>query len=114
MVRSTLPRWLLHGYLVERWHVLVGLWLAAAAIGTKSIPKCLKIEGPGSPWFVAAKNTAERLNTLAAGPSEVVILADDSVPAKLAALDILIEAEHGLIALRFLQHGQKANMKHAS
>ena len=33
------------------------LAVAAAAFGTKSIPKCLKIEGPGSPWFVAAKKS---------------------------------------------------------
>lgn len=80
------------------------LAVAAAAFGTKSIPKCLKIEGPGSPWFVAAKKyLADEIGSrLPAGPSEVVILADDSVPAKLAALDILIEAEHGADSSAFL------------
>ena len=47
-----------------------------------------KIEGPGSPWFVAAKILADEIGSrLPAGPSEVVIVLDDeTVPAKLAAL----------------------------
>ncbi|MGC6516648.1 MAG: histidinol dehydrogenase [Candidatus Puniceispirillaceae bacterium] len=73
------------------------LAVAAAAYGTQSIPKCLKIEGPGSPWFVAAKKLlADKIDSrLPAGPSEVIILADETVSPKLAALDILIETEHG-------------------
>ena len=73
------------------------LAVAAAAFGTNSIPKCLKIEGPGSPWFVAAKKilSDEIASRLPAGPSEVIVMADDTVSPKLAALDILIESEHG-------------------
>jgi len=80
------------------------LAVAAAAFGTASIPKCLKIEGPGSPWFVAAKKIlADEIGSrLPAGPSEVIVLADDTVPAKLAALDILIESEHGADSSGFL------------
>ena len=71
--------------------------VAAAAFGTESIPKCQKIEGPGSPWFVAAKRLlADKIDSrLPAGPSEVIVLADETANPELAALDILIETEHG-------------------
>ena len=71
--------------------------VAAAAYGTETIPKCLKIEGPGSPWFVAAKQilSSQISSRLPAGPSEVMILVDDTIDPALAALDILIECEHG-------------------
>ena len=78
--------------------------VAAAAFGTPSIPKCRKIEGPGSPWFVAAKRVlADRIwSRLPAGPSEVIIFADGTLDARLAALDILIESEHGPDSSAFL------------
>jgi len=78
--------------------------VAAAAFGTESIPKCRKIEGPGSPYFVAAKRllAGDIGSRLPAGPSEVIIFADDSVDARLAALDILIECEHGADSSGFL------------
>ena len=71
--------------------------VAAAAYGTETIPKCLKIEGPGSPWFVAAKQvlSSQISSRLPAGPSEAMILVDDTIDPALAALDILIECEHG-------------------
>ena len=80
------------------------LAVAAAAFGTETIPKCLKIEGPGSPWFVAAKKVlADEISSrLPAGPSEVIVLADESVSPRLAALDILIESEHGADSSGFL------------
>ncbi len=78
--------------------------VAAAAFGTQSIPKCRKIEGPGSPYFVAAKRLlADKIDSrLPAGPSEVIILADESANPQLAALDILIECEHGPDSSGFL------------
>ena len=78
--------------------------VAAAAFGTASIPKCQKIEGPGSPWFVAAKRLlADKIDSrLPAGPSEVIVLADDTANPELAALDILIETEHGPDSSGFL------------
>jgi len=78
--------------------------VAAAAYGTESIPKCLKIEGPGSPWFVAAKKllSSKISSRLPAGPSEAIILVDDTVNPALAALDILIECEHGLDSSGFI------------
>ncbi len=78
--------------------------VAAAAFGTATIPRAVKIVGPGSPWVVAAKRLlAERIDTgLPAGPSEAIILADASADPKLAALDLLIEAEHGPDSSAFL------------
>ncbi|MFK7880401.1 histidinol dehydrogenase [Roseobacter sp.] len=71
--------------------------VAAAAFGTQTIRKALKIVGPGSPWVVAAKQQLSGLIDpgLPAGPSEAIIFADDSIHGGLAALDLLIEAEHG-------------------
>lgn len=71
--------------------------VAAAAYGTETVRKAHKIVGPGSPWVVAAKRLLAGVIDpgLPAGPSEVVILADDSVSGRLAAMDLLIEAEHG-------------------
>lgn len=71
--------------------------VAAVAYGTETVKPALKIVGPGSPWVVAAKRSLSGVidTGLPAGPSEVVILADDTVHGGLAALDLLIEAEHG-------------------
>lgn len=71
--------------------------VAAAAYGTETVRKAQKILGPGSPWVVAAKRLlAGTIDPgLPAGPSEAIILADDTVHGGLAAMDLLIEAEHG-------------------
>ncbi|WP_413282999.1 histidinol dehydrogenase [Vibrio sp. MA40-2] len=78
--------------------------VAAVAYGTESVPKCLKIVGPGSPWVVAAKKQLTHLLDpgVPAGPSESVILADETVDGRLAALDLLIESEHGPDSSAFL------------
>lgn len=71
--------------------------VAAVAYGTQTVKPAIKIVGPGSPWLVAAKRLlSDVMDTgLPAGPSEVLIFADDSIDGALAALDLLIEAEHG-------------------
>ncbi|MEM6890882.1 MAG: histidinol dehydrogenase [Pseudomonadota bacterium] len=71
--------------------------VAAAAYGTETVKRALKIVGPGSPWVVAAKQQLAGLIDpgLPAGPSEAIIFADDTIHGGLAALDLLIEAEHG-------------------
>lgn len=71
--------------------------IAAAAYGTETVRKAVKIVGPGSPWIVAAKRLlADVVDVgLPAGPSESMILADDSIDGRMAGLDLLIEAEHG-------------------
>ena len=71
--------------------------VAAAAYGTETVKPALKIVGPGSPWVVAAKRQLSGIIDpgLPAGPSEAIIFADESIDGGLAALDLLIEAEHG-------------------
>lgn len=71
--------------------------VAAVAYGTATVPRCLKMVGPGSPWVVAAKRLlADRLDGgTPAGPSESIVLADDTANGRVAALDLLIESEHG-------------------
>lgn len=71
--------------------------VAAVAFGTETVPKCLKIVGPGSPYVVAAKRLlAQSIDPgIPAGPSEAIILADQTADGALAALDLIIESEHG-------------------
>jgi histidinol dehydrogenase len=71
--------------------------VAAVAYGTATVPKCLKIVGPGNPWVLAAKRLlADEIDPgIPAGPSESIILADETADGTLAALDLLIESEHG-------------------
>ncbi len=71
--------------------------IAAVAFGTETIPKTRKVIGPGNAYATAAKRVlANYIDTgLPAGPSESIILCDDSTDPKKAALDWLIEAEHG-------------------
>ena len=78
--------------------------VAAAAYGTQTIPKFAKIIGPGSPWVAAAKRLlAHIIDTGSpAGPSELIVLADDTVDGRLAGLDLLIESEHGPDSSAFL------------
>lgn len=71
--------------------------IAAMAYGTQSIRKVDKIFGAGGPWVAEAKAVAasDVAFDLPAGPSEILIIADDSAnPAWLAA-DLLAQAEHG-------------------
>jgi histidinol dehydrogenase len=78
--------------------------VAAVAYGTRTVPRCLKIVGPGSPWVVAAKRLLSDVIDpgVPAGPSEAIILADDSANPELAALDLCIESEHGPDSSAFL------------
>jgi histidinol dehydrogenase len=71
--------------------------IAAAAYGTGTVRRVTKIVGPGSPWVVAAKRLlADVIDVgVPAGPSESIVLADDTADGRVAALDLLIEAEHG-------------------
>lgn len=71
--------------------------VAAAAFGTEHIPRVDKIVGPGSGYVLAAKQllSMEVDTGLPAGPSEAIILADDSADPMITAVDLLIEAEHG-------------------
>lgn len=72
--------------------------VAALGFGTASIPKVRKIVGPGSPAVTIAQVEMQRYGVatmMLLGPTESVVVADDTAdPARLAA-DLLIEAEHG-------------------
>ncbi len=78
--------------------------IAAVAYGTQTISKYAKVVGPGSPWVVAAKRLLSDLidTGTPAGPSEAIIFADSTTDGRLAALDLLIEAEHGDDSSAFL------------
>ena len=71
--------------------------VAAAAYGTESLAPCAKIVGPGSLWFMAAKRLLSGVLDvgLPAGPSESLVLALDGADGRMAALDVIIESEHG-------------------
>ena len=71
--------------------------IAALAYGTASIPRVDKIVGPGSSYVSAAKRLLYGTVDvgLPAGPSESIILTDEHADPRLAALDLLVEAEHG-------------------
>ncbi len=78
--------------------------VAAAAYGTETIPKADKIVGPGSPWVVAAKRVlADEIDPgPPAGPSESIVFADATADGRIAALDLIIESEHGPDSSAFL------------
>ena len=72
--------------------------VAAMAFGTESVPKVDKIFGPGNRYVTLAKQRVSSRNTaidMPAGPSEVMVMADDSADAKFVAADLLSQAEHG-------------------
>ena len=71
--------------------------VAAVAYGTETVPSCMKIVGPGSPWVTAAKRLLADLIDpgIPAGPSESIVLCDETANGRVAALDLLNEAEHG-------------------
>ncbi|MFR9672028.1 MAG: histidinol dehydrogenase [Rikenellaceae bacterium] len=72
--------------------------VAAMAYGTESIPRVDKIFGPGNRYVTKAKqivSTNRVAIDMPAGPSEVLVLADESANAEFVASDLLSQAEHG-------------------
>jgi histidinol dehydrogenase len=71
--------------------------VAGLAYGTQTLPRVSKIVGPGSSYVSAAKRLLYGVVDvgLPAGPSEAIILCDEHADARFAALDLLVEAEHG-------------------
>ena len=71
--------------------------VAAFAYGTETVPRVDKIVGPGNAWVTAAKLEVygDCAVDLPAGPSEVLVLADRGADPRLAAADLLCQAEHG-------------------
>jgi histidinol dehydrogenase len=72
--------------------------IAGLTFGTESIPKVYKIFGPGNQFVTVAKQLATQFGVaidMPAGPSELLIVADDSAIAAFVASDLLSQAEHG-------------------
>lgn len=72
--------------------------IAAMTFGTKNIPKVYKIFGPGNQFVTVAKQKATQFGIaidMPAGPSELLIVADDSANSSFIASDLLSQAEHG-------------------
>ncbi len=72
--------------------------IAALTFGTATVPRVMKIVGPGSPAVTAAQVLAQRYGTatqMLCGPSESLLIADDSADPWRLAIDLLNEAEHG-------------------
>ncbi|MDG1988743.1 MAG: histidinol dehydrogenase [Acidimicrobiales bacterium] len=79
--------------------------VAAMAFGTESIPPVDVIVGPGNVYVALAKREVAGLvgvPSAFAGPSEVVVVADATVPAGFVAIDIVVQAEHGPDGLAWL------------
>lgn len=72
--------------------------IAAMTYGTESFPKVYKVLGPGNQYVTAAKQLLQRDGLaidMPAGPSEVLVIADDSADPAFVAADLLSQAEHG-------------------
>ncbi|PKD16106.1 histidinol dehydrogenase [Salegentibacter salinarum] len=72
--------------------------IAAMTFGTENVPKVYKIFGPGNQFVTVAKQLATRHNVaidMPAGPSELLVFADDTANAAFVASDLLSQAEHG-------------------
>ena len=71
--------------------------IAALAFGTETVPRVDKITGPGNKYVAAAKKLVFGVVGIdsIAGPTEVVIVADESARAEFIAADLLAQAEHG-------------------
>ena len=72
--------------------------IAAMAVGTETVPKVDKIFGPGNQYVMAAKQWVSFMGTaidMPAGPSEVLVIADETAHVDFVAADLLSQAEHG-------------------
>lgn len=73
--------------------------IAGMTFGTETIPKVYKIFGPGNQYVTVAKQLATKYGVsidMPAGPSELLVVADDSANASFVASDLLSQAEHGV------------------
>jgi histidinol dehydrogenase len=74
--------------------------IAAMAYGAGSVPRCRKIFGPGNAWVTEAKQQVSQdaegaAIDMPAGPSEVLVIADESASPEFIAWDLMSQAEHG-------------------
>lgn len=78
--------------------------IGSFALGTKTVPRVDKITGPGNIYVAMAKREASKFVgiDMFAGPSEILVLADSSVPPNFVAADLLSQAEHDEMAIPIL------------
>lgn len=71
--------------------------IAALAYGTESVPRVEKIVGPGNKYVTAAKTLVSGVVSIdkPAGPTEILIIADETSDPSLIAFDLISQAEHG-------------------
>ena len=94
----------------EIWRIGGAQAIAALAYGTESIQRVDKIVGPGGSWVAIAKKLvfgAVGIDVIA-GPSEILVVADGSVPARWTALDLMSQAEHDAAAQAILVSSSSA------
>lgn len=84
--------------------------IAAMAFGTETLPKVDKIFGPGNRYVTEAKKQVQHRVAIdmPAGPSEVLVVADDSANPNFVAADLLAQAEHGIDSQAILVSTSKA------
>ena len=73
--------------------------ISGLTFGTETIPKVYKIFGPGNQFVTVAKQMATKYGVaidMPAGPSELLVMADDSANPSFVASDLLSQAEHGI------------------
>jgi histidinol dehydrogenase len=85
--------------------------IAGMTFGTETIPQVYKIFGPGNQYVTVAKQIATKYGVaidMPAGPSELLVVADDSANAAFVASDLLSQAEHGVDSQVILVSTSKA------
>ena len=88
--------------------------IGAMTFGTTTVPKVDKIFGPGNQYVMAAKRMAQFFGTaidMPAGPSELLVVADETCNPKFVAADLLSQAEHGPDSQVFLVSNNKQVIK---
>lgn len=91
--------------------------IAGMTFGTKTIPQVYKIFGPGNQFVTVAKQLATKFGVaidMPAGPSELLVFADDSANAEYVASDLLSQAEHGADSQVILVSTSKVVIKDVS
>ncbi|MFW2377547.1 MAG: histidinol dehydrogenase, partial [Cellulophaga baltica] len=88
--------------------------IAAMTFGTETIPQVYKIFGPGNQYVTVAKQIATKHGVaidMPAGPSELLVVADDTANAAFVASDLLSQAEHGIDSQVLLVTTSKAMLE---
>ncbi len=88
--------------------------IAGLTFGTETLPQVYKIFGPGNQYVTAAKQLATKYGVaidMPAGPSELLVVADETANASFVASDLLSQAEHGVDSQVILVSTSKSLLK---